>query len=181
MKVGETLLNEFNSLPDRAKVMWFGWLWETAMQDSCDAIMFLPVYGFSTEGCKSPIEQIFMFAFSIYRFSNYGKDFDEGLCLETQFQIESLNGKNYVADFLLYHEFAKIGSRRLVIECDGHEYHNATKEQVEHDNLRDMDIKESGYDIIHFSGSQLFKYPMKCAEQAYKYFKSITVLDTNTK
>ena len=176
MNIGDTLLNEFNNLPDRAKSLWFEWSWETAMRDSCDTIMFLTEKGFDTTGCKSPIEQIFMFAFSIYTFSNYDETFMEGLCLETQFKIETTNGKNYIADFVLHHEFAAEGSKYLVIECDGHEYHNATKEQVEHDNERDFDIKESVYDIIHFSGSQLFKYPMKCAEQAYKYFKSITEL-----
>jgi very-short-patch-repair endonuclease len=177
MNIGDTLLKEFNELPDRAKSLWFEWLWETAMRDSCDTIMFLTEYGFTTEGCKSPIEQIFQFAFSMYRFCNYDGDFDDGLCLESQFRIETINGKTYIADFVLHHEFAKFGSPYLVIECDGHDYHNATKEQVAHDNERDFDIKESGYDILHFSGSQLFKSPMKCAEKAYKYFKFITTLN----
>ena len=177
MNIGEKLLKEFNQLPERAQMLWFEYMWETAMRDSCDTIMFLTEKGFETDGCKSPIEQIFKFAFSIYTFNHHDVEFTDGLCLETQYKIEVASGKRYVADFVLHHEFAKSGSPYLVIECDGHEYHKLTKEQVENDNNRDFDIKQSGYDILHFSGSQIYKAPIACAEKAFKYFKSITTMD----
>lgn len=177
MNIGDTLLKEFNNLPDRAKSLWFEWLWQTAMRDSCDTIMFLTQEGFATEGCKSPIEQLFKFAFSIYEFCNYDAEFDDGLCIESQYEINTVSGKKYIADFMLHHQFASSGSKKLIIECDGHEFHKITKEQVEHDNDRDFDLKETGYDILHFSGSQLYKSPLKCAEKAYRYFKTITTLE----
>lgn len=177
MNIGDRVLDEFNNLPDRAKSLWFEWLWNCAISDNVSPAFFLVEVGLETEGCKSPIEQIFCLAYNIYSFEHYDQDFSDGLCIERQYKIESVSGKNYIADFYIHHEFAKIGSKGVVIECDGHDYHKLTKEQVEHDNDRDFDIKATGYDIIHFSGSQIFKSPMKCAEKAYEYFKSITTLD----
>lgn len=176
MNIGDRVLNEFNELPDRAKSLWFEWTWKCALNDNIAPSFFLLEEGFETTGCKSPIEQIFCLAYKIYSFEKYDSDFSEGLCFERQYKIEAKSGKNYVADFLIHHEFASSESKSVVIECDGHDYHKLTKEQVEHDNDRDFDIKETGYDIIHFSGSQIFKSPMKCAEKAYEYFKSITTL-----
>ena len=58
---------------------------------------------------------------------------------------------------------------RLVIECDGHEFHKLTKEQVKHDNERDFNLKDCGYDVIHFSGSQIYENPWKCADEVCRY------------
>jgi very-short-patch-repair endonuclease len=58
---------------------------------------------------------------------------------------------------------------QLIIECDGHEFHKATKEQIKHDNERDYDLKMAGYDVLHYSGSQIFNDPIKCANEIYDY------------
>ena len=37
--------------------------------------------------------------------------------------------------------------KKILIECDGYEFHQKTKKQVENDNKREYDIKMLGYNI----------------------------------
>ena len=87
----------------------------------------------------------------------------------------NINGKTYFADFLIdpmrtgWVTYENNDIYRLVIECDGHDFHEKTKAQVEKRNQRDMDLKSAGYDVLHFSGSQIYKDPDKCAEDVFEY------------
>lgn len=117
------------------------------------------------EEIKSPIEQIFITAFDLYIMQENKKN----IFLFPQASIETSN-KKYIVDFLfLPDEFVNSfdTDRKIIIECDGHEFHQKTKEQVVKDNEREYDLKMAGYEIIRFSGSQIFNDPLKCAENAY--------------
>ncbi|MBV2144218.1 DUF559 domain-containing protein [Falsochrobactrum sp. TDYN1] len=57
--------------------------------------------------------------------------------------------------------------RKLVIECDGHEYHERTKEQASKDRSRDRDLTNLGFDVFRFTGSELWRDPWECADQLY--------------
>lgn len=57
--------------------------------------------------------------------------------------------------------------RKLVIECDGHEYHERTKEQAARDRSRDRDLNNLGYEVFRFTGSELWRDPWDCADQLY--------------
>lgn len=132
---------------------------------------------FRYQYCQSPIEEIFIFAYDLLIAS---KPFPE--CEELQFEPQKeiyVGNKKYIADFYLEikqeDEWIKTdGNIKLIVECDGHEFHEKTKEQVERRNQRDMDFKMAGYDVIHFSGSQLYKDAMGCANQVYTYIKTKT-------
>ena len=39
-----------------------------------------------------------------------------------------------------------------------------TKKQVENDNKRSRDLQEEGYEIIRFSGTEIYHKPRQCAE-----------------
>lgn len=124
------------------------------------------------EEIKSPIEQIFKTAFDLYiKLLN-----KEDIFLFSQEEI-ILEKKKYVADFYFEQDMYVNPfdtDKKIVIECDGHEFHQKTKEQVKHDNEREYDLKMAGYEIIRFSGSQIYNEPFKCAEDAYNYImKSI--------
>ena len=56
-------------------------------------------------------------------------------------------------------------SLNLVIECDGHDFHQKTKEQVEYDNQRQRDLQNEGIEIIRFSGSEIWKDVRKCVNE----------------
>jgi hypothetical protein len=57
-------------------------------------------------------------------------------------------------------EFPKIG-----VELDGHDFHERTKQQVNHRNRRDRILQRSGWQVFHFSGSELHGKPQECAEE----------------
>lgn len=124
------------------------------------------------EDIISPIEQIFITAFDLFILI-MKKD---NIFLFSQAPIK-LENKKYIVDFL-FEEDEFINkfhtNKKIIIECDGYEFHQKTKEQVQHDNEREYDLKMAGYEVIRFSGSQIFNNPLKCAEDTYNYImKSI--------
>lgn len=52
---------------------------------------------------------------------------------------------------------------KVAVECDGHDYHHANKEQVDRDNKRSADLLSYGIATVRFSGSRLYKEPNICA------------------
>lgn len=53
------------------------------------------------------------------------------------------------------------------IECDGHDFHEKTKEQAEADKRRDRDLQSIGWVIARFTGSEIFRDPMAAATQVH--------------
>lgn len=119
------------------------------------------------EEIKSPIEQIFITAFDLYIM----QENKENILLFSQAPIQ-IEDKKYFADFL-YQEDEYVNKfntgRKIIIECDGYEFHQKTKEQVKRDNEREFDLKMARYEVIRFSGSQIFNNPLKCAEDTYNF------------
>lgn len=124
-----------------------------------------------SENCKSPIEQIFEVACNIV-FVLRGEEIGGGW-FESESQYEVKCGtKKYYADFCFYHAGSESGDRDsniLLVECDGHDFHKATKQQVKHDNERDYDLRMAGYELLHFSGTQIYEDPIKCANDTFDY------------
>jgi very-short-patch-repair endonuclease len=58
---------------------------------------------------------------------------------------------NYRADFLISYRWGKM-IKRLVVECDGHEFHEKTKVQAWRDKKRDREIPHKVY---RFTGSEI--------------------------
>lgn len=57
----------------------------------------------------------------------------------------------------------------IIVECDGHEFHEKTKEQAAKDKARDRDLAARGFTVFHFTGSELYRDPMKCAREAIEH------------
>lgn len=53
----------------------------------------------------------------------------------------------------------------IAVECDGHEFHEKTKEQASHDKRRDRELQKSGLIVARFSGSDIWGDPFKCARE----------------
>lgn len=51
----------------------------------------------------------------------------------------------------------------LVVECDGHDFHERTKEQAAKDRRRDRELGLQGYKVFRFTGSEIWRDPIKCA------------------
>jgi very-short-patch-repair endonuclease len=80
---------------------------------------------------------------------------------------------NYRVDFLCMAtpELPERQKFYLAIECDGHEFHEKTKMQAARDKARDRFIVGQGIPMMRFTGSEIWRDPMACAEQALDYFK----------
>lgn len=59
--------------------------------------------------------------------------------------------------------------RRLIIECDGHDFHDRTKEQASKDRRRDRTAALAGIDVFRFTGSDIWRDPWGCATQIVKW------------
>ena len=61
----------------------------------------------------------------------------------------------FLVDFV-----AEIGSIKIIIECDGRDFHNPF-----HDTERDKELKLQGYHILHFTGSEIYNNIESCVEK----------------
>lgn len=170
LEYGELLLDQFEALTPKSKSLFFAYFFQGEI-DIGIILHFLSAGEFDYSECQSPIEEIFNVAYDL-KLASVGVPESEILGLKRQAKIEA-NNKTYYADFLLDVEpdkwFQFDNAYKLVIECDGHEFHEKTKEQVEKRNDRDMDLKSAGYDVLHFSGSQIYRHPIECAEKVFNY------------
>lgn len=53
----------------------------------------------------------------------------------------------------------------VIIECDGHEFHERTKEQAQKDKSRDRYLALQGHTVLRFTGREIFKEVMACVDQ----------------
>lgn len=60
----------------------------------------------------------------------------------------------YRVDFLVVKN-----KRKLIVECDGHDWHEKTKEQAARDKKRDRYFVKNGYRVIRFTGSEIWNKP----------------------
>lgn len=67
---------------------------------------------------------------------------------------------------------SKNGLMCIAVECDGHDFHEKTKEQAQKDKKRDRIIQRAGYHILRFSGSEIWRDPTSCAMEILDFFNS---------
>lgn len=85
-----------------------------------------------------------------------------------QMQLRLLDWK---ADFVL--SCPSITTKKAIIECDGHAFHERTKEQAARDRARDRAAQTAGYLMLRYTGSEIYRDPLGCARAALKaYAKS---------
>jgi len=131
---------------------------------------------------ESPIEKLFGAAATlsietIYRGFDYeiggGITFDEA-----EKRLNKNKGKDGIlfsqvmidqfrVDFLLLHRSGVAGNAGFVIECDGHEFHEKTKEQAARDKARDRSISSRSLQIMRFTGSEIWRDPFGCVFQVF--------------
>lgn len=64
-------------------------------------------------------------------------------------------------------------TKYIVVECDGHAYHERTKEQAQRDKERDRRFTRAGYTVLRFTGRELYRDPRKCYQEITKMVRSI--------
>ena len=91
------------------------------------------------------------------------------LIVEPQAQLT-----DWRVDFLI-HAWHKGGEnqpaawRQLIVECDGHDFHERTKEQAARDRSRDRFAQIHGRSVLRFTGSEIHADPIGCALQVGRW------------
>lgn len=117
--------------------------------------------------CQSPIEQM-MLAEILFLEDGYDAvkwGFMDGAPnqpeTETNFDCQ-VSVLKYKVDFL-FTVRVKGKERKVVVECDGHNFHDRTKAQAQRDKSRDRDMTNAGYIVIRFTGSEIYRRADDCA------------------
>jgi len=64
------------------------------------------------------------------------------------------------------------GLAAIAIECDGHAFHEKTKQQAAHDKRRDRYLSGHFDAILRFTGSEIYENPDRCACEAWSVLAS---------
>ena len=78
----------------------------------------------------------------------------------------------YRVDFSCFYLVGSKSVKRVVIECDGHEFHERTKDQASRDKARERALVSAGCRIMRFTGSDVFSDPIRCADEVLQYIHS---------
>jgi len=54
---------------------------------------------------------------------------------------------------------------RVAVELDGHDFHERTKEQASKDRRRDRAFAASGWDVLRFTGSDVYRDPLAVLDE----------------
>ena len=87
------------------------------------------------------------------------------LSIKPQYKV----GK-YRVDFLV--ELFNGKGNEYIIECDGHEFHEKTKEQAKYDKQRERFLVQNGYKVLRFSGSEIYRDFEKITQELFDVFSS---------
>jgi very-short-patch-repair endonuclease len=83
----------------------------------------------------------------------------------------------YRVDFLIYGISADCDDRstwgrvKLVVECDGHDFHEKTKQQAKRDKQRDRKLMSKGYSVMRFTGSEIWNDPRKAVHEVLSFVR----------
>jgi very-short-patch-repair endonuclease len=75
----------------------------------------------------------------------------------------SLDG--YRLDFLAIQRCEGEPDKVTVIEVDGHDFHERTKAQASHDKKRDRHFTKKGWQVLRYTGSDVWRSPSECARE----------------
>ena len=109
---------------------------------------------------ESPIERILYVAINHLLHTQYGEYM---YYITPQFEVPD---SNYRVDFLVH--MADPNWRinaDVLVEVDGHQFHQKTKEQVARDKKRDRHLVRNFGKLITFTGSEVYANPNACAEE----------------
>lgn len=92
------------------------------------------------------------------------------LIVRPQAEIPWADGRTRRVDFLISALDWRVGVapatwRSLAVECDGHDFHAKTKEQVARDRSKDRAATLSGIEFFRFTGSEIWRDPWGYAGQ----------------
>lgn len=129
------------------------------------------------EEIQSPIEKIFYLSLTEYYVDDSIGDPMSQYNLLINLQPELQFGKKkYRPDFeVIMLQYIQVGGQDKIrdftcyIECDGHDFHERTKEQAKNDRKKDRDFMSKGLNLIRFTGSEIYNSHMKCSKEVINF------------
>jgi hypothetical protein len=88
--------------------------------------------------------------------------------LQPEFPNLKIDNKSIRPDILVWCPGNK--KIKLIVECDGFQFHSS-KDSFINDRKRDSLLQLKGYDVIRYSGSEIFRDPVSVSEDLYKFLK----------
>lgn len=83
-------------------------------------------------------------------------------------QTIKLDGHVYRVDFLVEIERENKTFYYIVVELDGHDFHERTKEQAKRDKSRDRTLVRHGYSVLRFTGSEIYNNPREAVKDVLR-------------
>ena len=121
----------------------------------------------------SPIEQIFVAAIHVMAKANFerinppplmgagGEYNGHGVYVQPQFCVDKFRVDFRVERFGNYGHSTGV----VLVELDGHEFHDKDKKQRSYEKARDRFLAKSGFVVLHFTGSDVVADPYKVAHE----------------
>lgn len=131
--------------------------------------------------CGSPIEEAMLMALL-----TVGLQAGDGACVGNlrigdemapdtlhifpQFKVDRFR-VDFQVELVCRHGFGEDDVDRfaVLVECDGHDYHERTKDQAKRDKARDRKLQAAGHTVLHFTGSEIWADPLAPAIEVYDY------------
>lgn len=130
------------------------------------ALMFAEVPAFFTWSDSRPYPRLKMVTAQALLEERESDQEEAFLCAP---QVPIMGGK-YRVDFLVCgYLFEAKQWIDLVIECDGHDFHERTKEQAARDRSRDRAMMAGGYHVMRFTGSEIYRNSDRCIAEVENF------------
>jgi very-short-patch-repair endonuclease len=143
------------------------------------------------ESCESPIEKSMAVALAISfgatipersAYFSFKLPLDRAMALLERFSAEheaadefsctivvpQCQVGRYRVDFLVMRKLNlawRPGIKLIAVECDGHDFHERTKEQAARDRSRDRAIQALDIMVMRFTGAEIFGDVIRCADE----------------
>ena len=127
--------------------------------------------------CESPIEKLFLIE---WEYRNKINTYNEYFYIMPQYKIN-----NYRVDFMMYFHTDKkwMGKKSecpeehkeksLIVELDSHLWHGTNPEQFTKEKERERELQREGWNVMRFSGREIYRNVEKCVEEVFEYFEGI--------
>ncbi len=141
------------------------------------AARFIETFDEIKQRCESPIEELLMAGLYNYSqtgdpaitFMPYGIELPtEAAFDETVFVFQQIPVGPYRVDIAILDAsmpFDLASPRIMIVECDGHDFHEKTKEQARRDKQRDRFLQSKGFKVLRFTGSEIWADPDEVADE----------------
>ncbi len=88
--------------------------------------------------------------------------------LQTRFSEIKIDGKSIRPDMFIWKPSDE--NYNLVVECDGFQFHSGKNSFIS-DRKRDRHLRSLGFDVLRFSGSEIYNDPVAMGKELFEYLQ----------